>query len=177
MALGVTALSNGAHQFEQGFCVSEENLCANCMNMQDQMQVLSTELKSAELIIKLLQDELQSKVTVSTTTENVPTCVNSKPDVINNSVSSSESEWTELRRKNLKAKLPNNNIRCLKQTIPHIPPGYNRFEPLSNLREDTYQPTYNQPAQSLNINGKNKGKLFFWATVTYVAVLKSWQIS
>jgi len=86
MASGVTALSNDAHQFEQGLCVSAEKLCANCMNMQDHMQVLSTELKSAQLIIKLLQDELQSKVTVSTTTENVPTCVNCKPHVISNSV-------------------------------------------------------------------------------------------
>jgi len=141
------------------------------------VQVLTTELKSAQLIIKFLQDDLQSKVTVSTTAETVPTCANSKPHVIKNSVSSSESEWTELRRKNLKVKLPKNTCRCLKQSIPHIPLGDNRFEPLSNLREDTYQPTYNQhksqPAQSSKINGK----LFFWVTVTYVAVLKSWQIS
>ena len=51
----------------------------------------------------------------------------------------------------------------LKKTIPHIPPGDNRFEPLSNLREDTYQPTYNQhksqPAQSLNTNGKKQRKV------------------
>ena len=124
------------------------------MNMQDHMQVLSTELKSVQLIIKLLQDELQSKVTVSTTTENVPTCV---------SLRSSESEWTELHRKNLKSKLPKNSFRCLKQTIPHIPPGDNRFEPLSNLQEDTYQPTYNQhksqPAQSLNTNSKKQRKV------------------
>jgi len=102
-------------------------------------------------------------VTVSTTTENIPTCANSKPHVISNSVSSSESEWTELRRKNLEAKLPKNTFRCLKQSIPHIPPGDNRFEPLSNLREDTYQPTYNQhksqPAQSSKTKGKNQRKV------------------
>jgi len=77
--------------------------------------------REVPVIIKLLQDELQSKVTVSTTTENVPTCVNSKPHVINNSVSSSESEWTELRMKNLKAKLPKNSFRCLKRQFHTFP--------------------------------------------------------
>jgi len=41
--------------------------------MKDYIQVLTTELKSAQLIINILQDELQSKRTEPTTTENLPT--------------------------------------------------------------------------------------------------------
>ena len=43
--------------------------------MKDYVQVLTTELKSAQLIIKILQDELKSNMLEPTTTENLPTCV------------------------------------------------------------------------------------------------------
>jgi hypothetical protein len=74
--------SKCSRHFEQSFCVSEENLCANCFNMKDYIQVLTTELKSAQLIIKILQDEIKSKVTEPTpTTENLTTCVKFNPHV------------------------------------------------------------------------------------------------
>ena len=54
--------SNCSCHFEQSFRVSEENLCVNCFNMKDHIQVLTTELKSAQLIIKILQDKTASVV-------------------------------------------------------------------------------------------------------------------
>jgi hypothetical protein len=76
MASVEAVTSNCSPYFEQISCVSEENLCANCFTMKDYVQVLTTELKSAQLIIKILQDELKSKVIEPTTTENLPMCVN-----------------------------------------------------------------------------------------------------
>ena len=67
--------SNCSCHFEQRFCDSEENLCVNCFNMKDHIQVLTTELKSPQLIIMILQDELKSKVSEPMTTENLPSCV------------------------------------------------------------------------------------------------------
>ena len=128
--------SKCSRQFEQNFCVSEENWCTSCFNMKDYIQALTTELKSAQLIIKILQDELQSKRTEPTTTRNLPKCVNYKPHVKNNSESVSESEWTEFRKNNHKSKSPKNTSRCLKQLTPHIPLGDNRFVPLSNLQDE-----------------------------------------
>jgi len=122
MASVETVFSKCSRQFEQSFCVSEENLCANCLNMKDYIQVLTTELKSAQLTIKILQAELQSQWTEPTTTDNLLTCVNFKPHVKNNSESGSESEWTEFHKNNHKSKLPKNTSRCLKQLTPHIPP-------------------------------------------------------
>jgi len=51
-----------SRELKQNLCGSDENMCANCFNMQDHIKLLTTELKSAHLIIKILQDELQSKV-------------------------------------------------------------------------------------------------------------------
>jgi HD superfamily phosphohydrolase len=109
--------SNCSRHFEQSFCVSEENLCVNCFNMKDHIQVLTTELKSAQLIIKILQDELKSKVSEPMNTENLPRCVNFNSQAKNNSESGSESEseWIEFRRNNHKTKLLKKTSRCLKQ--------------------------------------------------------------
>ena len=155
--------SKCSRQFEQNFCVSEENWCTSCFNMKDYIQALTTELKSAQLIIKILQGELQSKRTEPTTTENLPTCVNYNPHVKNNNESVSESEWTEFRKNNHKSKLSKNTSRCLKQLTPHIPLGDNKFAPLSNLQDDTHQPTNvhhkSQPAQLPKTNCKNQRKV------------------
>jgi hypothetical protein len=77
MASVEVVVNNGSRHSERIPCISEEKLCANCLTMKDYVQVLTTELKSAQLIIKILQDELKSNTLEPTTTENSPTCVNS----------------------------------------------------------------------------------------------------
>ena len=96
MASDEAVVSNCSLNIMQNFCVSEENLCTNCLSMKDNIQVLTSELKSAQLIIKMLQDELKSAVSEPTSTANLPSCVNNKPLVINKSESVSESEWVEI---------------------------------------------------------------------------------
>ena len=64
--------SNCSRHSERISCISEEKLCANCLTMKDYVQVLTTELKSAQLIIKILQDELKSTMLEPTTTETYP---------------------------------------------------------------------------------------------------------
>ena len=61
--------------------------------MRDYIQVLANELKSTQLIIKILQDELKIKVPEPTISGNTTRCVNFKPqDTIN---SESESAYIE----------------------------------------------------------------------------------
>ena len=74
--------SNCSHHFVQSFCVSEENLCVNYFSMKDHIQGLTTKLKSAQLIIKIL---LKSKVSEPMNTENLPSCVNFNSQAKNNS--------------------------------------------------------------------------------------------
>jgi hypothetical protein len=112
--------------------------------MKDYTHVLTTELKSAQLIIKISQDKLKSKVTEPMTTGNFPTCVNFNPQARNNSESGGENGWVELCRNNHKSKLPKNTSRCLKQVTPHIPLNDNRFVPLSSLQEEMHQPIHIQ---------------------------------
>jgi hypothetical protein len=158
MALGASVISGCSRELKQNFCGSDENLCANCFNMQDHIKLLTTELKSAHLIIKILQDELQSKVSDPTTTVNLPTCVNHNPHNSTNSESVSESEWIDPRRNIYKFKLPKNTSRCLKYLTPHFPHCENRFEPLSNLQDDIHQPIHvqhnTQPPQLTKTNYK-----------------------
>ena len=100
--------------FDQSFCQSSENTCKNCFRWKDYLKVLTGELKSAQLIIKLLQDELKTKVNEPMTTENQPTCVNHKPQDTIKSESACESGWTEIQRNNRVTKQLKKTSRCLK---------------------------------------------------------------
>jgi hypothetical protein len=87
--------------------------CENCLKWKDYLKVLTAELKSAQLIIKLLQDELKTKVNEPATSENQTTCVNLKPLDTLNSESACENGWTEIRRNNHVTKQLKKTSRCL----------------------------------------------------------------
>ena len=58
MASVEAVIGNCSRHSERISCINEEKLWANCLTMKDYVQVLTTELKSAQLIIKILQVEL-----------------------------------------------------------------------------------------------------------------------
>jgi hypothetical protein len=140
--------------------------------------VLTTELKYAQLIIRLLQDELQTKVDVPMNTDNLSKHVDFKLQDNHNSESVSES--TEIRRNNHISKQLRNTSRCLKQLNPYIPLHDDIFALLSNLQEQVHQRAYCQvkykPTQLSNLVVKTNVKLLFWETAIYVGVLKNWLI-
>jgi hypothetical protein len=65
--------------------------------MKDYLTVLTTELKSAQLIIKILQDKFKTKGDESMNTDNLSTYENFKSQEKHNS--ESETECTEIWRK------------------------------------------------------------------------------
>jgi hypothetical protein len=164
--------------------LSDENMCENCFRLQDYLiKRLTAELKSAQLIVKLLQDELKTKVNEPLTMVNQPTRVNLNPQDKLNSESACESGWIEIQRNNHATKQLKKTSRCLKQLTPYIPLDDNRFSPLSNLQDQVHHPTYGQdkpqPAHLSKISGKNRRKVILLGDShirTYVGVLKKWQI-
>ena len=60
MAATEIVTNNCSYNFSYNNSVCEEVLCVNCLSMKEHIQLLSTELKSAQLIIKILQEELKS---------------------------------------------------------------------------------------------------------------------
>ena len=106
--------------------------------------MLTAELKSAQLIIKLLQDELQTKVNEPLSMVSQPMCVNFNPQVKHNSESASEIGWIEIQRNNHVTKQMKKSSRCLKQLTPYIPLNDNRFSLLSNLQDQAHHSTYGQ---------------------------------
>ena len=77
MASVETVSKNCSRYIDQTSSVDETNLCANCFALKDQIQVITAELKSAQLIINILQDELNSNAIEPITSKNTTTCVNS----------------------------------------------------------------------------------------------------
>ena len=124
--------------------------------------MLTTELKSTQLIIKLLQDELQTKVNEPLSTVNQPTRVNLN-QVKLNSESACERGWIEIRRNNRVTKQLKKTPRCIKQLTPYIPLNDKRVSPLSNLQDQAHDPTYgqdkSQPTHLSKISGKNRRKV------------------
>jgi hypothetical protein len=51
-------LSICSSYIDQNRCVNEVNKCSNCSRMRNYLKVLTTELKSAQSIIKILIEEL-----------------------------------------------------------------------------------------------------------------------
>lgn len=49
-----------SHHIEEHFCESEENRCQNCFKMTEYLKVLMSELKSVQLINKILSEEFKS---------------------------------------------------------------------------------------------------------------------
>jgi hypothetical protein len=72
MALVEAVLNICSRYFDKSSCENDENRCGNCFKIMDYLKVLTTKLKSAQLIIKILQDELKTKVDEPLIMENHP---------------------------------------------------------------------------------------------------------
>jgi hypothetical protein len=92
------ALANCSSYIEQDHCVNEVNKCSNCSKMRNYLKVLTTDLKSAQSIIKFLMKELnmdnRNNVAPSVESSNAQA-----PHHINVRNSLSYCVWTEVREK------------------------------------------------------------------------------
>jgi hypothetical protein len=114
MASVDAVISNGSIYSERFPCVSEEKLCSNCLTMKDYVQELTTELKSAQLIIDILQGVRKSNTIDPRSAVYPPTCVNS-------------DEWKLVSNKK-------NRVKRKTPTQPQpIPIIFNRYTTLDNL--------------------------------------------
>ena len=52
-----------------------ERICVNCLRMKDYLKVVTTELKSAQLIIKILQEESRINGDKSLNKDNLLKCM------------------------------------------------------------------------------------------------------
>jgi len=62
----------------QNFGESDENTCEKCFKMMDHLGVFINELKSAQLMIKILQEEIKSTSTSPGNQDNLSNCVECK---------------------------------------------------------------------------------------------------
>jgi hypothetical protein len=94
MAAVDVVLETCSRYLDQDSCESGENLSVNCLRIKDYLKVIITELKSAQLINKILHEEIKLKAGQSMNTGNLSKCVeyNSNEKII------SENEWNETVR-------------------------------------------------------------------------------
>jgi hypothetical protein len=97
-----------AHYLDQDPCENGENLCVNSLKMKDYLKVVITELKSAQLIIKILQEETRINADQSLKTDNPLKCV--EHEKIN-----SGNEWIEIRNNNHKIRKSNGPTDCIRK--------------------------------------------------------------
>ena len=154
MASVEAVLNTCSRYFDQRPCDSDENSCENCCKMRDYLTVLTTELKSAQLIIQLLQDELKTH-SDSVEKKNIhcdpteKTHIKSKwPDIVlgwsigrkkeedtskqilEPNITSTDQEWKTVSRG---YKKPPTVDRASNLQIPAI---INRYEQFSNSRRE-----------------------------------------
>jgi hypothetical protein len=68
-------LETCSHYFDQDSCESGKNMRVNCLRMKHYLKVIITELKSVQLINKILHEEIKSKTGQSMNTGNLSKCV------------------------------------------------------------------------------------------------------
>jgi len=171
MASASVLVNTSSNQFTSNSCTNEDHPCVHCLELKNSIHQLTTELETAQLIIKLLQEDLKTKESESTTTVNLlkmdtsfpPSTINSAS--VNASVNDSitESDWSVFRSKYNKFRPVKKTLRCLKQLTPDIPLNENRFAPLSKFQDDEHlfiRNTSNpHPDSSLNHYAKHKPKV------------------
>ena len=124
---------------KQNPSADETNLCANCFTLMDQMHVITAELKSAQLIISILQEELDSKATEPITSNNLTTCVNS-------------NNWKQVPAN--KTKTETIKTTTVKQPQPQpIPTIINRYVVLNKLQNHEQK---HHPREHDNNNASQK---------------------
>ena len=104
-------------------------MCEKCFEVKDYLGVLINELKSAQLIIKILQDEIKSTSTSSVSQHNLLNCVKCISNKEIYSSSGKDSAWKEIRQNKhfkIQSKKPLSNSSQQNSYIQLIK---NRFEP------------------------------------------------
>jgi hypothetical protein len=135
-------LSICSSYIDQNHCVNEVNKCLKCSRMRNYLKVLTTELKSAQSIIRVLIEELNVNECNILASSNESS--NSQVHRYMNSVSN--SVWTEIRKNknhltNLQTQTSgcSNHIEHSSQALPSVTkysiPVSNRFIPLDNKYE------------------------------------------
>jgi hypothetical protein len=78
MASDDVLLNISARYLDQNKGENDVNSCEKCFKMKDDLKVILNELKSAQLIVKILQDEIKTKPRDSVNAVNLSNCVDSK---------------------------------------------------------------------------------------------------
>ena len=144
MASTSVLVNNGSNQIPFNSCNNVDHFCVHCPDLKNSIRQLTTELETAQLIIKLLQEDLKTKALESTTLANLQRMDNSfHPSSIysasvNVSVSDSitNNDWSVFRSKYNKFRPAKQTLRCLKQLTSDNSLNVNRYAPLNKLQDD-----------------------------------------
>jgi hypothetical protein len=128
MAAVVVVLDICSHYLDQDPCESGESLCVNCFKMKDYLKVVTTELKSVQLIIKILQEESRMNADKSLNKDNLVKCM----EYNTHDKTSSENEWIEIQSKIHKVRKMNRPTDCKRKQNSYIPVLTNRYAPKDN---------------------------------------------
>ena len=130
------------HFLNQNFNENDENICEKCFEMKDYLGVHIIELKSAQLIIKILQDEIKSTSTSSVSQHNQLNCVECLSDKEIYSSRGKDSAWKEIRQNKHFKSQSKKPLSNLSQQNSYIQLSKNRFEPLSNCKSQDPPPNH-----------------------------------
>lgn len=96
MAAGEVVLETSSRYLDQDSCENGKNSCVNCLRMKDYLKVIITELQSAQLIYKILHEEIKPQAGQSMGTGNVSNCVGCNA----HGKSIGQNEWNEIQCNN-----------------------------------------------------------------------------
>jgi hypothetical protein len=144
IALDDVLLNISTRYLDQNIGENDVNLCEKCSKMKDDLKVIFNELKSAQLIIKILQDEIKTKSRDSVNAVNLLNCADNKSDLNQHNTNGNVSEWKEIRRNKPSTNQSKRILNDLKQHTSYILLTKNRFEPVSDDQNQVLQRSCDQ---------------------------------
>jgi len=123
--------------------VKPSDICCICEGLKSELHKAQLEILSYEKVIQLLREELYNVLHTQPDSRKQSDYHAEQPRGYN-----SKDDWTQVTSLNRKGKASNNHV------IQLIPPTHNKYDVLSNLKEDseTPNPTYKKE-ESLNTRG------------------------
>ena len=112
-----------------------ESSCAKCCVMKDHLELLITELKSSQLIIKILQDEIKSTSIGPKNEDNLTNGAEYKSHNESHPTNDKNSAWKEIRRTRTAATKHKRYNHTEQRATDTVPLSSNRYSPLCNVSE------------------------------------------
>ena len=110
-------------------------MCGNCWRIKDHLELLISELKPSQLIIKIIQEEIKWNCIGQRNQDNLTNCAVYKSHEVSHPTTDKNSAWKEIWRTRTTATKHKEYNHTEQRATDTFPLSSNQYNPLCNVSE------------------------------------------